>query len=191
MRAQIQHRTRRFTVDEVLRMIEAGILGEDEPLELIDGELIYVSPQGPPHASLTAFLNDRLSASYRSHGVTRVASPIVAGDASLPEPDVAVAKGRHVDYSARHPRGDECLLAVEVAYTSHSADHAKAAVYAAAGVPVYWLVDLPARRLEVYGEPRPDGRYALVRVLAGDDRVPLPGLDVTWRVGDLFAGFGD
>ncbi|MCB9536958.1 MAG: Uma2 family endonuclease [Myxococcales bacterium] len=191
MHAQTQHRTRRFTVDEVLNMIDAGILGEDEPLELIDGELIYVSPQGPPHASLTNNIRDDLFLAYGAGAHVREAKPIIAGDDSLPEPDVAVFRGHRDDYAGRHPRGDECLLAVEVAHTSHSADRAKAAVYAAAGVPVYWLVDLPARRLEVHGEPRPDGRYALVRVLAGDDRVSLPGLDVTWRVGDLFAGFAD
>jgi len=177
--------TRRFTADEVMRMVEAGILAEDEPVELLDGELVLVTPEGPPHAATTSLLTSRFIHAYGSGFVVREAKPMVADVDSLPEPDIAVFRGEYAEFFERHPRGDEAVLVIEAAKTSLVVDHAKAATYARAGVPVYWLLDLVANRLEVHTEPHTDGRYAVVRVLAGDDAVALPALGITWRVRDL------
>lgn len=177
--------TRRFTVDEVLAMVDAGILHEDEPLELIDGELIVVPPQGPPHAGTATRLRDRFIAAFGEGYVVREDKPMIAGPDSLPEPDIGVFRGTHDDFTQRHPRGDESVLVMELARTSLALDRYKAGPYARAGVPVYWLLDMKARRLEVHTEPHADGRYALVRVLAEDDDVPVPELDIAWRVGSL------
>lgn len=177
--------TRRFTVDEVLRMVEVGVLGEDEPLELQDGELIVVSPQGPPHATATTLVRDVLMAAYQGVAHVREAKPLVAGATDLPEPDLAVVAGSVRDYASRHPGGSEAWLVVEVARTSLQADRAKIRTYARAGVPVYWLIDLEARRLEEYAQPSPEGPYALVRVCAGDDMLTLPRTTRTTRLRDL------
>ncbi len=186
MSVRAEREVRRFTVDEVERMVEAGIIREDEPLELLEGELVVVSPQGPPHASVTSLLHDAVRDAYRGAFAVREAKPMVAGPRGLPEPDIAVFRGTQRDFLSRHPRGDEAVLVVEVAHTSHAEDHEKAAVYARAGVPVYWLLDLPNRRLEVYAAPLADeGRYALVRLLREDEEVELPALDVRWRVATL------
>jgi Uma2 family endonuclease len=178
--------TRPFTVDEVLRMIEIGILREDEPYELIRGQLVVVPPQGPEHSSTTATLADRLRAAYAGQAVVREEKPLIAGKDSLPEPDIAVVRGSHDRYASAHPAGGDALLVIETAVTSQQTDHAKASDYAMGGAPVYWLLDVPARRLEVHTEPQPDGRYRVVRVLAGDDEVELPGTELRWRVGSLF-----
>lgn len=185
MEASAERRTRRFTADEVLRMVDAGILAEDEPVELIEGELVVVTPQGPPHASVTTALRDRLVAAYGAGFVVREDKPLIAGESSLPEPDIAVVRGVHRDFGKRHPRGDEALLVIEVARTSLAMDRSKAATYARAGVPIYWLLDLDAGRLEVHTDPRPDGRYGRVRVLAGEDEVALPERELAWRVCEL------
>lgn len=177
--------TRRFTVDEVTRMVETGILGEDEPLELIRGELIIVTPQGPRHSYTTGSLADRLREAYVGVAFVREEKPIVTSEASLPEPDVAVVRGRREDFVDRHPSGRDAILIVETAITSQKTDHEKAADYAMGGVPVYWLLDVPARRLEVHREPQPDGRYRVVHVLAAADHVEVPETTLRWRVADL------
>jgi Uma2 family endonuclease len=185
MTSAFEHRTRRFTVDEVLRMVDTGILQEGEPLELLDGELFMVPPQGPEHATGTTQFRDRLLRLYGDGYIVREDRPIVAGERSLPEPDVAVVRGRYADFARRHPRCNEALLVVEFAKTSLAVDRHKAGIYAAAGAPVYWLLDMNARRLEVHGEPHPDGRYGVVRVLAEEDFAELPERSERVRVADL------
>lgn len=177
--------TRSFTADEVARMVEVGILGEDEPLELIEGKLVLVTPQGPPHSGLTTLLLRRLLALYSESFSVRAGCPLEVGGQSLPEPDLAVAAVADSDLLTRHPRGDEAVLVIEVARTSHAMDRLKAGIYARAGVPVYWLVDVPAKRIEVHEAPQPDGRYGLVRMAFETDTVSPPGTAAHWRVCDL------
>lgn len=183
----VPHARRRFTVADVERMADTGVLAEGEHIELLDGELIEMPPQGPIHASLSAELQEALLHVYGNGFAVREAKPMTAGESQLPEPDLAVFRGSHKQFRERHPRGDEAVLVVELARTSLAIDHEKANVYARAGVPTYWIMDLVTRRLEVHEEPQPDGRYRLVRVLAGDDRVTLPETTVEWRIGDLLA----
>lgn len=181
--AELPHR--RFTRDEVLRMVEVGILRDREPLQLLDGELVEMSPQDPAHASTASLLGERLRDVYRDRCNVRQAAPINAGENSLPEPDVAVVSGSARDFVRRHPRGDETVLVVEVSRTSRALHRVKAAIYARSGVPVYWLVDVVNRRIEVHEEPQPDGRYRLVRVLSGSDTLAPPSTTVLWTVAEL------
>jgi Uma2 family endonuclease len=131
-------------------------------------------------------VSDRLRAAYAQGHAVREEKPIELPD-SLPEPDVAVVTGSQLDYAWRHPSPSEVVLAVEIAVTSQAFDRDKACIYARAGVAAVWLLDVPARRLEVHGEPQPDGQYRVVRVLEEDDVVVAPGLSVVWRVRDLLA----
>lgn len=177
-------RIHKLTVDQVLRMVEQGILAGDEPVELLEGVLVEMSPQGPRHASTISQLTDRLRAEYAPAAVVREEKPLIASEVSLPEPDVAVVRGTHRDYVDRHPSGTDTLLTVEIAFTSQALDRRKAAVYANAGVPVYWMLDLAGRRLLVCERPA-NGEYGLVRLLGEDDEVDLPGRPVRWRVGSM------
>jgi Uma2 family endonuclease len=165
-------------------MVELGVLREDDPLELIRGDLIVVSPQGPVHSSLLTDLAMRLQTVFGSTPHLRVQLPLDAGEDSQPGPDVAVVAGVPRDYLDHHPRGRDCVLAVEVAVTSQDLDHAKAPVYAAAGVPEYWLLDVPHRRLEVHRHPSAEG-YGHVTILSANETVRLPASDVEWRVSYL------
>jgi Uma2 family endonuclease len=178
-------RHRLFTGMEVLAMVEAGILGEDEPLELIDGELLEVTPQGPPHAGVVVELLGRFSRLYGERFSIRPAVPLECGARSLPEPDIAVVPASGNEFMRRHPRGNEALLVIEVARTSHALDRQKAAIYARAAVPSYWIIDLVGRRVEVHEGPQPDGSYALVRIVAGSDTVTPPGTSAVWTVDEL------
>jgi Uma2 family endonuclease len=174
----------RFTVDDVVRMVEAGILGEDDRLELIDGELLTMSPQGPTHAALTVRIHRALERAFGAGHHVQDHSPIQAGEHTLPEPDVAVVRGELDAFLTRYPTGADVALVVEISVTTQGADRAKAAIYAGAGVPEYWNLDVPARRLVVYRDPRPErAEYAQALLLSDVDSVRVGGTDLA--VGEL------
>ena len=166
---------RRFTAEEVGRMVEVGILDEDEPLELLDGELIVMTPQSPVHAMTAEKVRRLLERAYGPGYHTRTHSPLAAGPTSLPEPDISVCRGAVEDYGDRHPSGQDVELVVEIATTSRLVDRAKAPIYALAGVPTYWLLDIPNRRLEVRSDPRLTGEYLVAGVLDASGEVEIPG----------------
>lgn len=176
---------RRFTADEVIRMAEAGILGRDDRVELLEGELVVVPPQGPQHAAEAVDLQVRLRL-YEPGAHIRPQLPLAGSSEDLPEPDIAVVRGAPRDYVERHPTGAEAILVVEIARTSQAIDRRKAAIYSRMGVPVYWIIDLSKRRLEVRSEPTQDGDYRSTSLLSESDSVILPVVGVTWAVASLF-----
>ncbi len=176
--------TRRFTASEVDRMVEVGLLAEDEPLELIEGVLELMSPQSADHVWIKNYLLDLLRDAYGSGRAVYAQDPLAATEDSRPEPDIAVLRGPLASYRGRLPTGADVLLVIEVAVSSLERDHRKAPVYARAGVPVYWIVDVEGRRLEVHTEPSPEG-YGVVTLLAERREVQLPELEVRWTVGAM------
>ena len=143
---------KKWTRDEVTRLLETGIF-DGQRFELIDGELIDKMGQGPRHANAVRLLMVLLTKLF---GIERmlVQAPIEAGPRdqkwSQPEPDVAVLASAG-NFPKRHPNGDELSLAVEVADTSLRQDaNRKRDMYAHAGIPEYWVLDLDARRLLVF-----------------------------------------
>jgi Uma2 family endonuclease len=156
--------------------VEAGVLAEGEPVELIDGELFAMSPQGPYHYTVARRIGRMLREFVGPDLVVREDGPIDASPFSQPEPDVCVAVGSEESYRERHPRGTECRLVVEVSLTTKDIDTAKAHVYAAAGVEAYWVVDLRERTVSVHETPR-NGVYHRVTTLSEDLDLPAPGSD--------------
>ncbi len=177
--------TRRFSADEVWRMVEVGLLALDEPYELIDGELLYVSPHNPAHAATVAELTTALVLAYGAEFRVRVRLPIGGIADSIPEPDLAVVP-RHTGALPRHPRADETLLVIEVSDTSVAGDVRKGAIYAAAGAPTYWLVDVAGRVVTVHTKPAADGTWGEVREVASGEALDLPGIEATLAVAGLF-----
>ena len=144
----------RFTYEEVLRMAEAGMLPEHEHVELIDGQLIPMSPVGDPHIScvdeLTHLLIERLPAGSTDSMRVSVQSPLRIDAHNAPEPDIVVKKQRG---GAATP--ETTLLTVEVSDTTLDYDRdTKLPLYAKAGIPEVWIVNLQARQVEVYREPK-------------------------------------
>jgi Uma2 family endonuclease len=176
---------RLLLASEVLQMVEDGILSEDEQVELIEGELLVVSPQGPPHASRVGSLQDALARAYAGRGVVRVQMPLTAEPHSLPEPDLCVVRGSHDDYGTRHPDANDVFLVVECSRTSHALDRQKIGVYARAGVTTYWIVDLVARHIEVHSAPGPLGAYRSKSTLEPGELIALPGLDRSIAVSEV------
>jgi Uma2 family endonuclease len=151
-----------ITVQEFFRMGETGVLAPDARIELIEGELIDMPPIGPPHASRTAQLNEILVGALRGHAVVWPQNPVLLGDLSAPQPDIAVLERREDFYAHGHPQPEDVLLLVEVADSSLAFDcDRKLPLYARFGVPEFWLVNIPGRAVIVHRDPRPEqGSYA-------------------------------
>jgi Uma2 family endonuclease len=175
--------TRRFTREQFRRMIDAGIFDADEHVELLHGRLVVVPPQGPPHSYVSTVLRDRLMVAFAGK-LIREAKPLDCGSEQVPEPDLTVVRGSARDFEDRDPRADEALLVVEVSRTTQRIDRDKASIYAEGGAPVYWIVDLIARRVEVHTGPAGD-RYRLVQVIGEDEELEVPGSDLRWLVREL------
>ncbi len=176
-----QHQNRRWTAVEIDKIVEAGVIRPEDPYELIDGELVFMPPQGPLHSTIKDRLRRRLDRAYGEIRFVKDQVPLRCDAHSVPEPDISVSRAEFLD---RHPLGSETVLVVEVAFSSGQIDHEKAAIYASAGVPVYWLVNLPERRIEVHEQPG-DGRYHRVTLLDDTLEVEVPELGLMWKVAEL------
>lgn len=155
---------------------------EDERIELLDGVLVPMNPPGPRHSSAIDLLNLLLVRALGDRARIRVQNPFAASDISEPQPDLLVAPLR--DYDTEHPA--EAYLVIEVAESSLSKDRGqKLRIYAERGVPEYWIVDVVARRIQVFRNPS-GGTFESKRVFERGDAIELasfPG--VTIRVGDV------
>ena len=144
-------RRHRLSVADYYRMAEVGILAPDARVELIDGEIIDMPPIGSPHAGKVNHLVKLLAQAVGDHAVLLVQNPVVLGEHSSPQPDLALARPRADFYASRHPQADDLLLVVEVSDTSLRFDRDdKVPLYARHGIPEVWLVDLQAKRLVRY-----------------------------------------
>lgn len=176
--------TRRWTRREFYRLAEEGWF-RGQRVQLIQGEIIEIPPQG--HAHTTAVLKTQrfLCAAFDENEgyVIRTQMPLNLGRDSDPEPDLAVVRGRIEDYSD-HPT--TALLIVEVSDTTLRLDRRKAGLYAAAGIAEYWIVNLNERQVEVHRSPQADGEYAERRVIsAGESLAPLGRSTLSIKVMDL------
>ncbi len=178
--------TRRFTSDEVWRMVDLGIISEDERLELIDGQLLIVSPQGWSHERSIGHFTRIMSLAYGERYTVRVQTSVGGLRDHIPEPDVAVGlTDGPWDAERRHPRGDELLVLVEVVVTNHWLARRKIAIYAEAGAPIYWIVDVPRRQVTVHEGPRPDGTWERGTVIPESGNLVLPELGTTLGVAKI------
>jgi Uma2 family endonuclease len=144
---------RRFTVDEYHRMIDAGLFAEDEGFELLEGWIVARPTSGPPHDAAVALIEQGFQRCLPEGWHDRGKSAITTMD-SAPRPDVAVIRGQPLDDKGRHPGPADLALVVEVSDATLASDRGlKARIYGRAGIPVYWIVNLSAHRVEVYTEP--------------------------------------
>ena len=173
----------RFSVAQYREMIEHGIFAEDEPIELIRGEVVKKMPIGNAHAAMVNQLNRFFSARLSSDLLISIQNPIATED-SEPEPDVAILNFQDDLYASRRPVAGDVRLLIEVADSDVcSSDLIKGSVYAAAGVVEYWIVNLNNSTVEIYLDPQAvEGRYATVNTVSGDQTLQpraIPGLSLT------------
>ena len=154
---------RRFTVHEYHRMAEAGILHEDDRVELIDGEIIEMSPIGERHAACVRRLIGLLTRRIGDAAILDVQNPVRLWESAEPQPDLTLLRPRDDLYAAGHPPPEDVLLLIEVSDTSLAYDkNVKLPLYARAGIPEVFVVDLVNEAIERHTEPTEDG-YSLVR----------------------------
>lgn len=165
--ATVEARPHLFTVDEYVGIVNSGILGEDARVELIEGQIFEMNPIGSDHMwgvnSLT------IAFAGRGGAIPSIQNPIRLPDRSMPQPDLVVLRASTT--RRRIPLPEDVLLVAEVADTSLSHDrNTKAPLYARAGIPEYWIVDLNGERIEVYREPSADGYHA-IRIYGRGERL--------------------
>jgi Uma2 family endonuclease len=143
---------RRFTVEEYRRLGEMGVLGEEDQVELLEGWIVPKMIHNPPHDSAVELAQSALQARLPPGWRIRIQSAITTPD-SEPEPDLAVVRGSIRDHAQRHPAPHEVALVIEVAASSLERDREKTRLYARAGIPAYWIINLVNRQVESYQEP--------------------------------------
>lgn len=164
----------------------AGILADDERVELVAGELLTLAPIGPRHAACVNLLVQLLSRSVGGEVVVSPQNALVLSENSELYPDIALLRGRPERYADAHPRPDDVLLIIEVADTSLRHDReVKAALYATAGIAELWIVDLSGGSVEVLREPK-QGRYGFARRFSPDGALaPLAFPGTRFAVSDV------
>jgi Uma2 family endonuclease len=173
----------RLTVAQYHAMAQAGILGEDDPVELLEGWLVRKMTKYPPHTLGTLLVRRALERLLPDRWYVNSQEPITTSE-SEPEPDVFVARGNPRDYGERHPGPAETPLVIEVADSSlHQDRSTKKRIYARAGIAAYWIVNLVERKIEVYLEPTGDADapdYGVRQLYGPADVVPvvLDGVEV-------------
>ncbi|MFN0124074.1 MAG: Uma2 family endonuclease [Blastocatellia bacterium] len=159
-----------ISTDLYHQMIATGVLGEDERVELLEGELIKMSPIGPRHAGVVDRLNRLLNKKLR-HEIVRVQNPVELSAFSEPQPDITILKQRDDFYTSGHPLPEDVFLAIEVADTTLATDRTqKIPAYARGGIGEVWLVDLIGDRIEVHSQPN-QGIYQEVRIILRGQKV--------------------
>ena len=177
----------RFTVDEFARMGEAGIFTEDDRVELIDGEIVEMTPIGALHAGLVSRLTELVVTRLAGRAHVSVQNPVRLDPHTEPQPDLVVARRRKAFYTDRHPEPGDIFLVVEVADSSLRYDRLeKAPRYGRAGIPEMWLVDVDAAAVTVHTDPGPDG-YATRRARGRGDEVAAASVaGLSFPVDEIF-----
>ena len=166
----------RLSVAQYHAMIDAGVFTEDDPIELLEGWLVTKMPKNPAHIYSTQMIKDMLVRLLPPEWFVNSQDPFTAVD-SEPEPDAIVVRGDRRDYRTRKPSPEEISLVIEVSDSTLRQDRTlKKRLYAAWGIPVYWIINLVNNQIEVYTEPIGAGRkatYNREQVYGVEDAVPV------------------
>ncbi len=177
----------RFTRGDYYSMAAAGVFQPDARVELLDGEIVEMSPTGPRHGGIVDRLCEFFVSRLSGRAICRVQGALALSPVSEPEPDLQLLKRRDDYYESSNPRPEDVLLLIEVAESSIDRDRGeKLRLYAEAGIREYWIIDLNRRVLIVHRQPK-DSEYASVQQYDGDARVAPEALaDVELTIGSLF-----
>ncbi|MCL1468235.1 MULTISPECIES: Uma2 family endonuclease [Argonema] len=177
---------RLWTVEEYHRMIDAGILSPDDKVELLEGKIVKMSPQRPPHAGTTQRTDRYLQNLLRDLAEIRVQLPITLST-SEPEPDIAVVRIDPNAYGENHPNANDIFLLIEISYTTLKIDREeKAPIYARANIPEYWILDISNRRVYIFRNPTESGYQEQIILNADAAIAPLAFPQITIPFSELF-----
>jgi Uma2 family endonuclease len=188
MAVEVEVPRRLFTVEEYHRMADAGIFHPGERVELIEGEIVQMSPISPRHAGCVINANRLFVVRLGERAVVSPQNPVVIQPRSEPQPDLLLLRPRGVSYSREHPAPEDVLLAVEVADTTARYDRlVKSRLYARAGIPEFWLLLAVDGTVEVYRTPGAAGYASLTSHGPGQTIAPLAFPEIGFTVTDFFA----
>jgi Uma2 family endonuclease len=157
MNTEFARKRLRIDVNRYQKMVAAGVLTRDDKIELIDGEMLEMSPLGLKHIAVTNRLNKLFVLALADAAVVSPGCPVDVNEFSEPEPDLCVLRPRTDMYEGKHPEAADVLLLIEVSDSSLAFDLGiKRALYARAAIPEYWIADLPGKLLRVFREPQGD-----------------------------------
>lgn len=178
---------RLWSVDEYHRMIEAEILTPDDKVELLEGKIVQMSPQDPPHASTTQWAGNYLARLVGDRAFIRNQLPITIYPNSEPEPDIAVVRVDRRAYFDHHPAPDEVFLLIEIADSTLTKDRQqKAKTYAGANILEYWVLDVNKRQVYVFRQPEAK-KYTQELLLSENEAIKLVAFpDITVSLNQLF-----
>jgi Uma2 family endonuclease len=166
----------RLSVDQYHDMIRTGILTEDDLVELLDGWLVTKMVKSPQHSLATQLARDVIALMLPDTWFINVQEPITTAD-SEPEPDIAIVRGQRRDYTDHHPSGEDVALVLEVADATLRRDRTlKQKLYARAGIPTYWILNLAEQQLEVHSQPSGGdeaANYQQHNAYSAQDQVPV------------------
>lgn len=176
---------KRWTIDEYHRMIATGILTTDDKVELLEGQIIEMVPQDPPHASITSSFSNDLPVLFAGKAWVRSQLPITIPPDSEPEPDIAIVRIDASDYFDRHPHPEDIYLLIEVADSTLSKDRKqKARIYAKANVLEYWILDVKNQRVFVFRQPENEVYQSeqIVEATATLSTIAFPEIEIDLRI---------
>lgn len=165
--------TNRLSVEQYDLMVRSGILPETIRFELIEGRIVEKDVKDPSHPAVVGLTRRAVERILPAGWYVRKEAPVrIPIRRSEPEPDLAIVRGAIEDYAKRHPGPEDLALVVEVTRSSVAMDRALVRVYGGGGIPAYWIVNVPGRRLEVYEGPA-GGKHTARKVLREKDTVSL------------------
>jgi Uma2 family endonuclease len=183
MSVQAKHR---FSVEEYYRMAEIGVLKPDARVELLNGEIIDMSPIGPFHGGITKYLNQKFTDASQGRWIVQVQDPVRLDDQSEPQPDLALLKRSPDFYRKRHPQPADVFLLIEVSDSTLPFDRdERLPAYGRAGIPEVWIVNLTNLTIEINREPHFTGYGSKTILCAGDKASPATFPDVVVDVAEL------
>lgn len=177
----LREKQRLFTTGEYYQMAESGILSEEDHVELVEGQVVEMSPIGSRHAACVDRMNRLFTSVVNLDFIVRVQSPILLSEYSEPQPDLALLRPREDFYASGHPTPEDVLLVVEVSETSLDYDvEIKVPLYARARIPEIWIVDLSGGEIRTYSRPVGEGYQSIERLGCGGELASdgVPGLTV-------------
>ncbi|HEY9626096.1 MAG TPA: Uma2 family endonuclease [Coleofasciculaceae cyanobacterium] len=176
-----------WTVEDYHRMVETGVLTGSDRVELLEGQVIEMNPQLPPHAATTQRAFRYLDRLLETVAYVRMQLPVTLKPKSEPEPDIAVVRIDANEYGDRHPTPEDIFLIIEVADSTLLGDRQqKALIYAKAGISDYWILDVNAKQVHVFREPTSEGYQQEAIVAANTVFAPVAFPDITIPLNQLF-----
>ncbi len=182
----VQLKRKSFTVKEYHRLAEVGILKETDRVELINGDIIAMSPIKSPHSGMVAILLELLIIKLYTKATIMCQSPIIIANHSEPEPDITIAHFNPDSYSSQHPEPKDIYIVIEVSDSTLEKDReVKHPLYATAGIPEYWIINIVDRQIEIHRQPK-NGEYHFKQIISQDELISCEQINLSFNYADIF-----